>query len=356
MPPPSIVSSADPDQGAPGVGKGRDGNMSIQATIGAGAQPDARLASPPTSTGRLLGGFARLGWALAAVGFGASALTLGGSATVAHFLTRPRDLRRVAPRTIDASVAPVTFRTVDGLALDGWYLAHPAARDALILCHGFAMHRRELLDVAQGLHARGHAVLLFDFRAHGTSEGRRSTIGFRETQDIAAAVDFLRARPELAGCPIGVAGISMGAAAALLATARDPRIGAVAADSSFATLEAIAAHGLRSFCRLPAFPFTPLVLRFSELLTAARIRANRPIDAIPAIAPRPVLLIHDETDQLVPVAHTRALYAAAGEPKECWITSGLGHASLWLHLAPEYIARLDAFFTRALATPARLAA
>ncbi len=325
--------------------------MAIQTIIGAGVQPGARLASPPIPPTGFASGLARLGWALAAVGFGASALTLGGSATVAHILTRPRDLRRVAPRTIDASAAPVTLRTADGLTLDGWYLAHPAARDAIVLCHGFAMHRRELLDIAQGLHARGHAVLLFDFRAHGTSQGQRSTIGFRETQDITAAVDFLRARPELADRPIGVAGISMGAASALLATARDPRIGAVAADSSFATLESIAAHSLRAFCRLPTFPFAPLVLRFSELLTAERIRAHRPIDAIPAIAPRPVLLIHDETDQFIPVSHTRALYAAAGEPKECWITPGLGHASLWLHRSPEYITRLDTFFTRALATP-----
>ena len=291
----------------------------------------------------------RIGRRLAAVGIGATALTIGGSAALAHYLTRPRGLRRVPLRAVDDSMTPVGFQTDDGLTIDGWYLAHPDACDALVFCHGYAMNRHELLDVARGLQARGHAVLLFDFRAHGTSEGLRSTIGLRETREIAAAVDFLQARPELAGRPIGVAGISMGAAAALLATARDPRIGAVAADSSFATLEEIAAQSVRAFCRLLSFPFTPLILRFGEYLTAERIRAHRPIDALAAIAPRPILLIHDETDRFIPVAHSRALFAAASEPKECWITPCLGHASLWSHRADEYVARLDDFFTRSLA-------
>jgi fermentation-respiration switch protein FrsA (DUF1100 family) len=322
--------------------------MTIQRGTGAGIQPAAGATSSPSNSGRPFRSLGRLGWGLAAAGLGATALTLGGSATLAHLLTRPRDLRRVPQRTIDDSVLPVRFRTDDGVAIDGWYLGHTDARDALVICHGFAMNRHELLDIAQELRARGHAVLLFDFRAHGTSEGLRSTIGLRETREIAAAVDFLQALPELAGRPIGVAGISMGAAAALLATARDPRIAAVAADSSFATLEEIAARGLRVFCRLPPFPFAPLILRFGELLTAERIRSHRPIDALAAIAPRPILLIHDETDQFVPVAHMHALFAAASGPKEYWTTPGLGHASLWAHRSAEYIDHLDDFFTRAL--------
>jgi fermentation-respiration switch protein FrsA (DUF1100 family) len=293
---------------------------------------------------------------LAAVGLGATALTLGSSAALAHLLTCPRGLRRVASRTIDDTIEAVTLRTTDGLSLDGWYLPHPDARDALVICHGFAMNRHELLDIAQELRARGHAVLLFDFRAHGSSQGRRSTIGFREVADIEAAVDFLQDRPELAGRPLGIAGISMGAAAALLATARDPRIAAISADSSFATLEAVAAEGIRAYCGLPAFPFTPLILRFGELLTAASIRTHRPIDALAAIAPRPILLIHDETDTFIPASHTRELFAAASGPKECWITPCRGHASIWVHRAPEYIDRLDDFFTRALGTPAAQAA
>lgn len=302
------------------------------------------------------------GWAqrallgLGALGVGATMLTVAGSATMAHIITRPRRLRAVATREVGDTVEDVSFRTDDGLTLHGWYLAHPAPRDAIVICHGYAMNRHELLDFADALRERGHAVLLFDFRAHGASEGVRSTIGYREADDIGAAVAFLKARPELAGRRVGVAGISMGAAAALLAAAREPHIAAVVADSSFATLRDIAAGGLRLIYRLPAFPFAPLIVRFSELLTRSRIGANRPIDAVAALAPRPLLLIHNGADQLVPVANARALYAAAGEPKELWIVPDLGHASALTYFPREYVERLDRFFSRALADAGAVAA
>lgn len=298
------------------------------------------------------------GWAQRAL-VGAGALTLGatlltvaGSAALAHTITRPRRLRVVAAREIDETVESITFRTDDGLTLHGWYLCPPDPRDAIVICHGFAMNRHELLDLAEGLRGRGHAVLLFDFRAHGASEGVRSTIGYREAGDIGAAVAWLRARPELDGRRIGVAGISMGAAATILAAAEQPDIAAVCADSSFATLRDVAAAGLRQIHRLPAFPFAPLIVRFGELLTRASIGLNRPIDAVAAIAPRPLLLIHGADDGLIPLDNARALYEAAGEPKELWVLPGLGHASAFVLATDAYLRRLDRFFARALAPAA----
>ncbi len=262
-------------------------------------------------------------------------LTLGGSATVAHIITRPRHLRAIQTRQIDETVEEITFTTEDGLTLCGWYLRHEAPRDLLIICHGYAMSRHELLDLAQALRARGHAVLLFDFRGHGTSGGRRSTIGYRESGDVIAAIDYLQTRPELTGLPIGVAGISMGAAASLLAAAREPRIAAVAADSSFAALAESATGSLRQLCHAAAVPLSPLIIHFSELLTRARIG-----------------IIHDSNDTFIPVRNALALHDAASEPKALWIKAGRGHASLWACCAAEYVERLDGFFTQALGTQA----
>lgn len=278
-------------------------------------------------------------------------MALGGSVTLAHIITRPRHLRAIATRTIDATVEEIVFHTRDGVTLRGWYLAHKAARDVLVICHGFAMNRHELLDLARALHGGGHAVLLFDFRAHGTSGGSRTTIGYREAGDIIAAIAYLRTRPELAALPLGVAGISMGAAAALLAAAREPQIGAVAADSSFTALTDTALGSLRALCHAALVPLGPLILRFGELLTSAKLAANRPIDAMAIIAPRPVLIIHDTKDTFIPVRNAFALYDAASEPKELWVRPGRGHASLWACCAAEYAERLDRFFTNALSSP-----
>ena len=286
---------------------------------------------------------------------GAGTLVVGASAFVGHAITRPRRLRVIAAREVDETVDVVTFLTDDGLTLHGWYMcpAPPAApRDAIIICHGFAMNRNELLDLARGLRERGHAVLVFDFRAHGDSEGERSTIGLREADDIGAAIGFLKGRDELAGLPIGVAGISMGAAAALLAAARHGDIAAVAADSSFATLHDIAANGLKLIYGIPHTPLTSLVVRFGELFSRSRIRHNRPIDAVAEIAPRPVLIVHAAEDRLIPVADAEALYAAAGEPKELWLVPGIDHANAFLHDPAEYTRRIDAFFRKWLCAAA----
>lgn len=285
---------------------------------------------------------------LATGGAALAGATLAASAYMAHRITSPRRIVPIAVREIEPEMQEITFRTSDDLTIHGWYLPHDDPRDAIVIGHGFAMNRVELLDLARGLRAHGHATLLFDFRAHGVSEGRRSTIGYHEAHDIAAAARFLHERPELAGRAIGALGLSMGAVATILAAAEEPLIAAVVADSGYATLGEIAVGGLRLLYRLPAFPFAPLVIRFSELLTRTRIGAVSAVSVIGAIAPRPLLIIHGEADRLIPVANAHALYAAAGEPKELWLIPGIDHARAFHHAQEEYLRRLDAFFAVAL--------
>ena len=288
----------------------------------------------------------------AIIGAGGAALaglTLAFSAYMAHKITSPRRIAPIAAREIEPWLEEITFRTADGLTLHGWFLPHDRPRAALVIAHGYAMGRGELLDLARDLRALGYAVLLFDFRAHGASEGLRSTIGYREAGDVAAAARFLHEQPMLAGCAIGAVGLSMGAVAAIGAAVEEPLIAAVVVDSGYATLGAIAAGGLRLLFHLPAFPFAPLVIRFGEALTGDKIGAAGPIDLVGQIAPRPLLFIHGAVDRLIPLANARALHAAAGEPKALWIVPDTGHASAFHHARDEYLRRLDHFFSDAFA-------
>lgn len=288
---------------------------------------------------------------------GASGATVIGamlafSAYMADKITRPRRIVPIAVHEIEPWLEAITFHTADGLMLHGWYLSHDAPRAALVIAHGYSMNRGELLDLARGMRARGYAVLLFDFRAHGASEGKRSTIGFREAGDVAAAARFLHAQPALAGCQIGAIGLSMGAVATIGAAVEEPLIAAVVSDSGYATLSAIAAGGLRLLFHLPPFPFAPLIIRFSEVLTRARIGAASPVAIVKQLAPRPILFIHGGADRLIPLTNARALYTAAGEPKELWIVPGVAHASAFHQVQEDYLRRLDRFFTQAFALSA----
>jgi len=275
---------------------------------------------------------------------------VAASAVMAHFITRPRPLGHVPGSALGTLIDDVQFRAEDGVTLHGWYFGHPAPRAAIALGHGFGMTRADLVELARGLRERGYAVLLFDFRAHGGSEGRRSSIGYHEARDVVAAARFLHGQRELAGCRIGVLGMSMGAAAAIIATAQEPVIEAVVADSGFTSLQAIVVGGLRLLYRLPAFPFAPLIVRFGEILIGARLGAMRPIDHIARIAPRPVLIVHGERDRLIPVAEAHALHAAARQPVELWIVPDSGHARAASKVAEEYLRRVDEFFSDALAS------
>lgn len=279
------------------------------------------------------------------------ALALGGafigfSAYLGHKITRPSRVKVVTTVPLSTGMEEISFQTDDGLTLQGWYFAAPEARDAIVVCHGFGMERHELLALALGLRARDHAVLLFDFRGHGLSGGVRSTVGYLEAGDVIAAVAYLRSRADLFGREIGVAGLSMGAAAAILAAAECASIAAVVADSSFATLRDVAARGLRHLYGIPPFPFAPVVVWFGEFFTRTRIRLNRPVDAVAKIAPRPLLLIHGADDQLVPARDALWLFEAAEEPKEMWLAPSVGHAGAFHDHEEAYIDRVDRFFAR----------
>jgi fermentation-respiration switch protein FrsA (DUF1100 family) len=73
-----------------------------------------------------------------------------------------------------------------------------------------------------------------------------------------------------------------------------------------------------------------------------------PIEVVARIAPRPLLLIHGENDELINARHARLLYARAGEPKELWILRGLPHCRGLESAYEAYRDRIRAFFGRAL--------
>jgi uncharacterized protein len=88
-----------------------------------------------------------------------------------------------------------------------------AARSAALVCHphplyGGTMHNKVVYRIARGLRRSGGAVLRFNFRGVGRSQGSHAG-GAGEIEDAAAARDWLRARYPL--LPLELAGFSFGA-------------------------------------------------------------------------------------------------------------------------------------------------
>ena len=103
-----------------------------------------------------------------------------------------------------------------GSTIHGWFIPGQKGAGAIVLMHGVRANRLAMVGRARFLSRAGYTVLLFDFQAHGESPGAHITFGYLERRDAVAAVRFMRANAP--GEKVGVIGVSMGGAAALLAT------------------------------------------------------------------------------------------------------------------------------------------
>ncbi len=254
----------------------------------------------------------------------------------------PRAPLFLTPFDLQVPFDPVVFPSRDGTPLAGWWIPHGRARGVAVLCHGYVANRCEVLGVALELHRLGFSCLLFDFRAHGESGGRTTTIGAQEVQDALGAVDFV-ARFSL---PVLLFGSSMGGAVSIMAAARDQRVGAVITDSAYARL----AQAADSWWEAGFGPVLGRLCRpvkyIALLLTRTRFSDAEPVREIGKVAPRPILLIHGDRDHLVPVEHAYALYGAAGEPRTVWIANDIGHVQARVEQPENYYAQIAAFVER----------
>jgi alpha-beta hydrolase superfamily lysophospholipase len=234
----------------------------------------------------------------------------------------------------------------DGIRLHSWLFRSPGAEASVIVLHGHGGNKHTLLPLAHFLFPR-YNVLLLDHRGHGESAGVRTTIGYEERLDVHGAVDLLLER----GLgPVGIYGMSMGGATAILAAAEDARIAAVAADSPYARLRWAVQQSavLRGY---PSF-LTPAIAYLGCLTTALHLRyrmqAFDPVEVVERMAPRPLLLMHGVEDEIVPVASAHALFERAGEPKELWLIEGLKHCRALEEAYEPFKARVIDFFDRYL--------
>ena len=260
-----------------------------------------------------------------------------------------------SPADYDLPVHDAAFLSRDGTRLSGWFLpAREAAtidRPTVVLLHGYRSRKERMLRHADYLHEAGYNVLLFDFRGSGGSEGDRITLGAREQLDALGALDYLAARGDIAMTRVGLQGVSMGAAVAIMTAARDARVAAVAAEAPFKDIPSMIGTSFQHFIGLPAFPFAPVTVWITERRLGIRAAEISPLRAAPALAGRPLLLIADGQDTLVPPRYVDAIFEAAGEPKARWLAPGAEHADGHEVAAEQYEALVLGFWAEAFAPP-----
>jgi len=221
-------------------------------------------------------------------------------ARLVYFPGPPPDL---TPAIHGLEFRELELATSDGERLHAWFVPHPEAVGAVLVCHGNAGSIAQRLELARAFHDLGWSALLFDYRGFGRSSGSPSEDG--TYLDGEAAWAHLLEVERLAPSEIVLYGESLGVGVAIELARRHPAA-ALIAESGFTSLPDMAAE---------VYPFLP-----------ARWLARIRYDNLAKIATleEPLLVLHSPADELVPVTHAERLFAAAREPKRLVLTGG-GH-------------------------------
>ena len=241
------------------------------------------------------------------------------------------DLATKIPPTARPSLNPsrmglvceeVELRTEDGFRLTAWWMPNgKPARAPVVILHGLGASKAHMIDYILFAQEQGNPTLAIDFRGHGESDPSLTSIGFYESRDAIAAMQFVREKG--AGDPV-LWGTSMGAVSALLAAARDGSAAGIIADAPFDTYRNTVLHHAKLFYGLSEFPLITLAMPMIE--SRARFRVAE-VDCLRAAEQiqAPMLLLAGEEDVRMPPAMVRSIYERAAGPKEFWVIPGEGH-------------------------------
>jgi fermentation-respiration switch protein FrsA (DUF1100 family) len=245
---------------------------------------------------------------------------------------------------VSLKVENVEFPSTSGATIHGWLVAGHPGNGVVILMHGVHANRQVMVSRAEFLSQAGYSVLLFDFQAHGESPGTKITFGFLESRDATAAVNFVRTNSP--GEKIGVIGVSMGAAAALLANPPLP-VNALVLESCYPTIyQATEDRMIDRFGFLGRLG-TPLLTCQLKPRLGIGLDDLKPIESVKKISV-PKYFIAGTADKLTTEQESKDLFAAAAEPKQFWLVDGAAHIDMHGFARAEYEKRVLAFLASTL--------
>jgi alpha-beta hydrolase superfamily lysophospholipase len=204
---------------------------------------------------------------------------------------------------------PDEIADCSGLSYSLWLPAERTPRGGVVILHGAGSVKESHHDFARVLVAAGFGAIVFDQRGHGESRG---PMDGSVLDDIAAMGALLRARLGGPHVPLALRGSSMGGYFALVAA------GAVDAGAVVAICPA-SAEGLRRGLAAQTLRFHADVGELDAFL------ASHDVGAAAAQLDVPVLLLHAEGDEVVPIAHSRELSAQLRHPASRLIAIPGGH-------------------------------
>ncbi len=261
------------------------------------------------------------------------------------------------------------FTAADGRTLRGCYLRAAGPRRGVILFGlEFGSNRWSCRSYCEHLVEAGFDVFAFETCGQGDSDPRPGYDPLQwvtafEAADAGAALAYLKSRPDADPRGVGFFGISKGAGAGLFAAADDPYVRCCVTDGVFGTYGTLVPY-MRQWFRiynsnyfvqglLPMWYYGLIGLVGLRQIGRERGCTFPHLERVlPALAPRPLLMIHGEKDTYIRPPMARALFDRARDPKEFWLVPGAKHNQALQVAGDEYRRRVLEFFECHLADPA----
>lgn len=220
----------------------------------------------------------------------------------------------------------VKLQTASGLSIDAWYAAaDSAAKGTVILFHGIGGTRMNNLDEANEFRYLGYHIMMIDFRGHGNSEGNRSTIGFREAEEVKLAVEYVKKKGE---STIFLYGSSMGAVSVARAVWKyELKLAGIILEMPFYSLQTYlkARAGQIGFPTQPFAFFTTFWIGAEKGFNGYRHKTSLYAKSVHC----PVLIQWGTEDRFVNEKEIESVYEAVGtEKKKLVVYQGADHESL----------------------------
>jgi uncharacterized protein len=245
----------------------------------------------------------------------------------------PRPRTTLAPASLGPACRALTFAGADGVRLGAWYCPVRPESPLVILFHGYGDEKTGTLNEARVFLELGLSVFLVDFRGSGDSSESYTTVGYKEADDVAAAVRYAKAG--LPHSKLVLYGISMGAAAELRAVhSCGVQPDAIIAEAVFDRMLATVRNRFE-LMGVPSFPCAALLVFWGGRQLGFDAFANNPVDYAASVR-CPILFLQGAVDRRARLEEARQVYDAV--PGRKWFKefAGIGHAAIVTHSREQW--------------------
>ena len=225
-----------------------------------------------------------------------------------QLLYYPSGLATTAEQRAETGYKAMPATAADGIEVVSWFRPPPGPEaPTIVVFHGNGGSADGRIGKYWPFVDAGFGVLLAEYRGYGGNAGRPKETGLK--QDAAALLEVLEGQG-IAPCRTVLYGESLGSGLAVPMAGVGPYAGLIV-EGGFSRLADVAQS------HYPWLPVRPLLRdRYDNIAHATALAM-------------PILVVHSERDEVVPLRFAQRLFEAAAEPKDLLMVSGAGHNDVY---------------------------